>query len=166
MDKFRAKIVQTFDDIYKKNKIKNHQNIAIETEKYIFAKYPIEKFDKVKRSLYYHKVQQLLSHLMKKGCCKNTELIKSIKKGQIHIKDLPNMTPRELFPSKWKPLEDRIELERKNDIDNEHAIYTNQFTCRRCNKSKCTYYQLQTRGGDESITTFVACTHCGNHWRC
>ena len=38
------------------------------------------------------------------------------------------------------------------------------FTCGRCKKKECTYYQLQTRSADEPMTTFVSCLICGNKW--
>ena len=43
---------------------------------------------------------------------------------------------------------------------------TDEFTCFKCKKSRCTYYQLQTRSADEPMTTFVTCINCGNRWKC
>lgn len=41
---------------------------------------------------------------------------------------------------------------------------TDMFKCSRCGERKCSYRQLQTRSGDEPMTTFVTC-ECGNKWR-
>jgi transcription elongation factor S-II len=43
---------------------------------------------------------------------------------------------------------------------------TTDFTCFKCKKNNCTYYQLQTRSADEPMTTFVTCVNCESHWRC
>ena len=43
---------------------------------------------------------------------------------------------------------------------------TDTFTCRKCKKKKCSYYQMQTRSADEPMTTFVSCLSCGNRWKC
>ena len=52
----------------------------------------------------------------------------------------------------------------KYEINLEAA--TEEFTCYRCGKNKCTYYELQTRSADEPMTTFVNCLDCGNRWKC
>ncbi|AFM98064.1 transcription elongation factor S-II [Encephalitozoon hellem] len=41
---------------------------------------------------------------------------------------------------------------------------TDMFKCNKCGERKCSYRQLQTRSGDEPMTTFVTC-ECGNKWR-
>ncbi|CAD25206.1 TRANSCRIPTION ELONGATION FACTOR SII [Encephalitozoon cuniculi GB-M1] len=41
---------------------------------------------------------------------------------------------------------------------------TDIFKCSKCGERKCSYRQLQTRSGDEPMTTFVTC-ECGNKWR-
>mgnify|MGYP001186892887 FL=1 len=42
---------------------------------------------------------------------------------------------------------------------------TNIFTCKKCGKKKCSFYQLQTRSADEPMTTFVNCLVCGSSWK-
>lgn len=39
------------------------------------------------------------------------------------------------------------------------------FQCGKCKSWRTTYYPLQTRGGDESMTNFVTCHDCNNHFR-
>jgi DNA-directed RNA polymerase subunit M/transcription elongation factor TFIIS len=43
---------------------------------------------------------------------------------------------------------------------------TDNFKCRKCKSTRCSYYQLQTRSADEPMTTFVTCINCGNRWKC
>jgi DNA-directed RNA polymerase subunit M/transcription elongation factor TFIIS len=85
---------------------------------------------------------------------------------QISAKDIAFLTHQELNPTKWGPL-----IDKKNKRDEymvtQHVVSTTDlFTCNRCKKKKCTYYQLQTRSGDEPITTFVFCVECDHRWRC
>ncbi|KAF5477715.1 hypothetical protein F2P56_004332 [Juglans regia] len=42
---------------------------------------------------------------------------------------------------------------------------TDMFKCERCGEHKCSYYQMQTRSADESMTTYVTCVNCNNHWK-
>ena len=49
------------------------------------------------------------------------------------------------------------------EINKEMA--TDAYTCGRCFKKECTYYQLQTRSADEPMTTFVTCLNCGKRWK-
>ncbi len=40
------------------------------------------------------------------------------------------------------------------------------FECNKCKKKRTTYYQMQTRSGDEAMCVFITCLHCGNKWKC
>ncbi|KAM0675134.1 transcription elongation factor TFIIS [Gurleya vavrai] len=42
---------------------------------------------------------------------------------------------------------------------------TDIFRCGKCKQRKTTYQQLQTRGADEPMTTFVTCVVCKNRWK-
>lgn len=37
--------------------------------------------------------------------------------------------------------------------------------CQRCHRRETFYYQLQTRSGDEGMTTFYSCGHCYARWK-
>lgn len=41
---------------------------------------------------------------------------------------------------------------------------TSLFTCENCGKKRCTYYEQQTRGGDEPSTKFISCLECKTTW--
>lgn len=95
---------------------------------------------------------------------KNKELLKKIKDKKISTKNIAFMTHQELKPLLWKDLIDAKINRDKNIGKDEDMLATDEFTCFKCKKNKCTYYQLQTRSADEPMTTFVSCLLCGNKW--
>jgi transcription elongation factor S-II len=85
--------------------------------------------------------------------------------GEVEPKTFVEMPPEEVCPSRWKDALDKmIETEIKLYSKNmDAAIY---LYCSRCKKkSKCDYYQLQTRSADEPMTTFVTCLECDREWK-
>jgi transcription elongation factor S-II len=97
---------------------------------------------------------------------RNTDLIELVNNGSIKSHSIAFMTHQEMQPERWKELID-IKIQRdkhKFEINIEAA--TDTFTCRKCHKNQCTYYQMQTRSADEPMTTFVQCISCGNKWKC
>jgi len=42
---------------------------------------------------------------------------------------------------------------------------TNAYRCGKCRNNRCSYYQIQIRGADEPMTTFVTCLKCGKRWK-
>ena len=49
--------------------------------------------------------------------------------------------------------------------DNIEALPTKTEECPKCGNLKAAYWQVQTRSGDESMTTFFRCTKCRYTWR-
>jgi len=88
-----------------------------------------------------------------------------INSGEVLAKIFVNMTAEEMCPHLWKDsinkmMEAEIKLYSKSSSP---SIY---LFCSRCKKkSKCDYYQMQTRSADEPMTTFVNCLECGKHWK-
>jgi DNA-directed RNA polymerase subunit M/transcription elongation factor TFIIS len=85
--------------------------------------------------------------------------------GETEIKIYAEMNQVDMCPSRWKEtMEKIIELERNMYNQETHASLF--LHCSRCKKkSKCTYYQMQTRSADEPMTTFVTCLECDKQWR-
>jgi len=42
---------------------------------------------------------------------------------------------------------------------------TDAIKCGKCKNNKVTYYELQTRSGDEAITQYFNCICCGHKWK-
>ena len=97
---------------------------------------------------------------------RNIDLLHKLQNKEIKAHRLSYMTHQEMNPEAWKELIEQKELRDKHKYDPVLEASTNEFTCRRCKSTQCTYYQLQTRSADEPMTTFVSCINCGNRWKC
>jgi DNA-directed RNA polymerase subunit M/transcription elongation factor TFIIS len=71
----------------------------------------------------------------------------------------------DLNPKRWKEMIQSI-------IDKKKAMYSKKSTasiflhCSSCKKkTRCDFYQLQTRSADEPMTTFVTCLDCEKRWK-
>ena len=100
------------------------------------------------------------------GYVKNTSLLDRLKNKEISAKDIPFMSHQEIHPELWNPVVDAKIKRDKSKCEVNLEAATDEFKCFKCKKSKCTYYQLQTRSADEPMTTFVTCINCGNRWKC
>ena len=81
------------------------------------------------------------------------------------VSDFVESTAVDQNPKRWKEMIQKI-------IDKEKAMYSKKSTasifmfCSSCKKkTRCDYYQLQTRSADEPMTTFVTCLDCDKKWR-
>ena len=163
-EKFRKKLRSKLNK-YIKNKQK-----SINLEKGIFN-YSIQeaKNKKVIRKwnnqmflvIYLDKFRSVFMNLTKN----KSKILKSLIKNEFQPHELATMTHQEIEPKKWKEI---IEMKIKRDksattIDLSAA--TDMYTCSRCKKSKCTYYQMQTRSADEPMTKFITCLCCGKNWK-
>ena len=112
---------------------------------------------------YMNKVNDIFSNLdINNKDINNKTLIKKIKDGTIDIDNIALLKPYELHKEKWKKY-----IDRRNLIEDkkENIATTNRYKCNKCGNRKCTVYQLQTRGADEPMTTFVNCLICGGSFK-
>jgi len=76
-----------------------------------------------------------------------------------------NSTPLIQNPARWTEIV-------QSTSEKEKATHSKKQTasifldCRRCRKkTRCDYYQMQTRSADEPMTTFVTCLECDLRWK-
>lgn len=95
----------------------------------------------------------------------NTSCISKLESGEITYRQFAEMSAVDLCPSRWKDSIERIiESEKKLYSKNESAAIF--MWCSGCKqKTKCDYYQMQTRSADEPMTTFVTCLECDRRWK-
>jgi transcription elongation factor S-II len=96
---------------------------------------------------------------------RKTDWPSKIAAGDITVEAFSELSAIDLNPKRWKA---RIEAQ----IEKDKHLYTNTgaasiyLYCSGCKKkTKCDYYQLQTRSADEPMTTFVTCLECDRHWK-
>ena len=126
----------------------------------------IKKWDnQVFKDLYINKVRSVYSNLKEDSYLKNKRLIERLKSKEFLPHKLAEMTQIHIFPEHWKGyLDDKFKRE-KAVQDNVQDAATDQFKCSRCKQKKCTYYEVQTRSADESMTIFITCLTCGKRWK-
>jgi DNA-directed RNA polymerase subunit M/transcription elongation factor TFIIS len=86
-------------------------------------------------------------------------------KGEVTAIQLAEMAPMDLHAGRWKAqVESQIEKD-KHMYSNKGgaSIYLYCSVCKK--KSRCDYYQMQTRSADEPMTTFVTCLECDKRWK-
>ena len=76
-----------------------------------------------------------------------------------------NLGPADQYPDRWREILQKA-------LEKDKAKYSKKVTaniemfCRSCKrKTKCDYYQVQTRSADEPMTTFVTCLECDTKWK-
>lgn len=132
------------------NKI-NNKDLCNKIEKNIY-KFSIKYHKNNKcinlEDIYNHKLNTILE---------NNEILEKINNNKLDITNFNNIYSFLSFI--YEPI---INKKNKNKIVN---IFTEAFTCGKCKKKKCTYYEKQTRSADEPMTLFITCTYCGNKWK-
>jgi transcription elongation factor S-II len=129
-------------------RIADSKNVVKKWENIYFVQIYIDRL----RSVYMNLKDPIINEKLEKGIFKPHEL--------------GTMTHQEMSPEKWK----KLIYEKKEKDENKYAPNldgnTDMFVCRKCKSNKCSYYQLQTRSGDEPMTTYVTCVSCANRWKC
>jgi len=134
------------------------QKLAAEIEQEVFNMFG--DTDKA----YYAKCRQLRFNLGHK----TRELRNRVMCGEVTPARLCQMTVEELAPKVLQDQRAKIREEQKRNIqptNPEDLAESDQYECKKCGKRMTKLRQLQTRGADEPMTTFVTCLACGNHWR-
>jgi DNA-directed RNA polymerase subunit M/transcription elongation factor TFIIS len=117
------------------------------------------------RKIYLNKARSLYTNLNTDSYVKNPNFKQKIVEGKIKPSDIPNLTFQQVFPEHWKKLMDEKYKKEKLLYEEKPEAMTTQYKCGRCKSRKCTYYELQTRSADESMTIFITCINCGNRWK-
>jgi transcription elongation factor S-II len=96
----------------------------------------------------------------------NTDIAERLTNGDIKAQDIAFLSHQEMAPGQWTELINQKIIKDKYKFEMNVQSATDTFTCRKCHKNQCTYYQQQTRSADEPMTTFVQCINCDNRWKC
>ena len=88
-----------------------------------------------------------------------------IHKKEFHPHMLPYMLCKDIFPERWKEIDERNQLRLKAAYEIKLVPMSDMIKCSRCKSKKVSYYELQTRSGDEASTLFMNCLICGKKWK-
>ena len=118
------------------------------------------------KNIYINKLMHIMANLEEDNYVNNTYRIEKIKDKSIEPYQLVNMSFREMAPEKWAFYDNKesatITAVFVSDLE---SAKTTLFTCSRCKKNECVYYQMQTRSCDEGTTNFITCLLCKKKWR-
>ena len=96
----------------------------------------------------------------------NTEnWLEKLKNNEISPRSLVTLSAIELYPSRWNDVVNKV-IESEKNLYSKSESASIIMWCSGCKKkTKCDYYQLQTRSADEPMTTFVTCLECDRQWK-
>jgi DNA-directed RNA polymerase subunit M/transcription elongation factor TFIIS len=117
----------------------------------------IDCYINISRSIY--------SNLDKKSYIQNENLLVRLKNKEFLPHKLPYMSCEEIFPEKGKTIIEKQKLKFKAAYEIKQVSMTDTIKCGKCKNNKISYYELQTRSGDEAITQFYNCIICGHKWK-
>jgi len=58
-----------------------------------------------------------------------------------------------------------ITIDKIKENEEDQYVVEGEVTCRKCSSKKVMKQELQTRGMDESTTTFYRCVKCKSRWK-
>jgi DNA-directed RNA polymerase subunit M/transcription elongation factor TFIIS len=92
------------------------------------------------------------------------EWVKRLNAHEVTFESFSEMNAVDLEPYCWKEhIEKQIEKDKHLYKNSSASIF---FYCSGCKKkTRCDYYQMQTRSADEPMTTFVTCLECDRRWK-
>lgn len=163
----RDKVIQNFTELV--------DDIAVELEGQLLSNIvnycklngiDVDWANKIFWNTYRSKAISLYENLRTDGTVANTEnWAKKLLSREVDPKAFVDMPAEELCPSRWKAALDKI-VEAEIRLYSKNVSAAIYLYCSRCKKkSKCDYYQMQTRSADEPMTTFVTCLECDREWK-
>jgi len=109
----------------------------------------------MKRAEYSNKCRSVISNLMR-----NEQFKKRIISGEINPVDIATMDPKDMLDDNLKKKRDDMEKDiiqskRSDFMLANMTLKEGMYQCSKCKSKKTTFYEQQTRGADEPMTTFV-----------
>jgi DNA-directed RNA polymerase subunit M/transcription elongation factor TFIIS len=117
------------------------------------------------QTVYKAVVRRILGNIYPSSYVHNEHLHKQLQSGDLSLETLRSMSILDMNPGLYKELYDRQLLREQAQLEGNKAVASELFTCSRCKKNQCSYYQLQTRSADEPMTTFITCLNCNKRWK-
>ena len=109
--------------------------------------------------------RSIYSNLKKDSYINNKNLLDKLKNREFIPHKLPYMSCDEIFPEKWINIIEKQKLKFKAAYEIKQVAMTDSIKCGKCKNNKISYYELQTRSGDEAMTCYFNCLVCGHKWK-
>jgi len=109
--------------------------------------------------------RSIYSNLNKTSYIQNKNLLDRLNNKEFLPHKLPYMSCEDIFPEKWEAIIEKQKLKFKAAYEIKQVSMTDTIKCGKCKNNKISYYELQTRSGDEAITQFYNCIICGHKWK-
>lgn len=157
----RDKVIENFKEFIEDSANLEEAILHVVCEQAIKENIDVDWNNRVFWNMYRSKSISFYEHLRRP----DKELLTKLKDGEITYRQFAEMNAVDLCPARWKEsIEKIIESEKKLYSKNESAAIF--MWCSACKKkTKCDYYQMQTRSADEPMTTFVTCLECDRKWK-
>lgn len=108
----------------------------------------------------YENLRGTESYVQNKG-----DWLEKLKNKELDCQTFVDMTAMDICPQRWKAVIEKI-IESEKKLYSKNDVASIVIWCSSCKKkSKCSYYQMQTRSADEPMTTFVTCLECDKKWK-
>ena len=114
---------------------------------------------------YMAKARSIVANLNPDSYVGNKRLAARLAEREFLPNEMASMAPENLFPEAWEEVIKAEMHQLKGAYEASMNAMTDIYTCGKCKKNKCTFYELQTRCSDEGTCTFVRCLNCGNRWK-
>jgi len=114
---------------------------------------------------YLAKARSMVVNINPQSYVGNRHLATRLNEKEFLPNEMASMAPENLFPEAWEQVIQTELLQMKGAYEANMNAMTDIYTCGKCKKNRCTFYELQTRSADEPLTTFVRCLNCGNRWK-
>lgn len=114
---------------------------------------------------YLAKARSMVVNINPQSYVGNRNLVARLKEKEFLPNEMASMAPENLFPEAWDDVIQAELLQLKGAYEAKMNAMTDIYTCGKCKKNRCTFYELQTRSCDEPSSTFVRCLNCGNRWK-
>lgn len=120
---------------------------------------------KIFMETYINYARSIYSNLNKNSYINNNNLICRFKNKDFLPHELPYMNCEDIYPERWSSIIEKQKLKFKAAYEIKQVAMTDSIKCSRCKNNKISYYELQTRSGDEAMTCYFNCIICGHKWK-
>lgn len=128
-------------------------------------KIPLSWSSALLQETYLNIARSIYTNLKADSYIENKDLIERFKNREFLPHKLAYMNCEEVFPERWKDIIDKQKLKFKAAYEIKQVSMTDVIKCGKCKNNKISYYELQTRSGDESMTVYFNCIVCGHKWK-